>query len=223
MNQRRWLGLILIILGGLIILSNLGFVDMNIGQILLTYWPLLLIGSGLYNLITNPAGRAGGIIILVIGSLFLASNLDQVEFLEYISFWPLVLILAGVWLLLRGRKGAKEVEKDSLNLINIFSGTDSKILSENFKGGSSISIFGGAEIDLRQAKLAGGEAKFDIFAMFGGSDIYVPQDWEIVIKGIPIFGGWDDNTGNQQVKQEDINGTLVINCLVLFGGLDVNN
>ena len=160
-------------------------------------------------------------------ALFLANNLDQVELFEYVSFWPVVLILVGVWLLLRGGKGPIDVEKDSLNLINIFSGTNSRILSNNFRGGSSISIFGGAEIDLREAKLSGGKAKFDIFALFGGSDIYVPQNWEVIIKGIPIFGGWDDNTSNLNRELEEGTDenteTLVINCLVLFGGIDVNN
>ncbi len=223
MNQKRWLGLILILLGSLIVLGNLGIVDMNVWSAIFTYWPLLLVGAGLYNLFTNPAGRVGGVIVLVIGSLFLANNLDQVEIFEYISFWPVVLILVGLWLLFRGGKGPKDVEKDSLNLINIFSGTNSRVISSNFKGGSSISIFGGAEIDLREAQLSGGKAKFDMFALFGGSDIYVPDNWDIVIKGIPIFGGWDDNTGNLKGEAEETVGTLVINCLVLFGGIDVNN
>ena len=223
MQQRRWLGVLLILLGVLIILTNVGVLDLGLWQIFVTYWPLLLIGAGLYNLLTNPAGRFGGLIVLLMGSLFLARNLDQLNVFDYISFWPLVLIFIGVWLLLRGRRGPREIDKSRLNLINIFSGTSSRVVSSNFKGGSSISIFGGAEIDLRESVLDEGRARFDIFALFGGDDIYIPEDWNVVIKGLPIFAGWDDNTRANPGDEEESENTLEINCLLLFGGVDVNN
>jgi len=223
MHQRRWLGVLLILLGVFIILSNVGVLDLGLWQLFATYWPLLLIGAGLYNLLTNPAGRFGGLIILLLGSLFLAGNLDQLNVFEYVSFWPLVLIFIGVWLLLRGHRKPREIDRSRLNLINIFSGTSSRVVSSNFKGGSSISIFGGAEIDLREAVLDGGRAQFDVFALFGGDDIYVPEGWNVVIKGLPIFAGWDDNTRNLSADDAEIESTLEINCLLLFGGVDVNN
>jgi len=85
-------------------------------------------------------------------------------------------------------------------------------------------MFGGSEVDLRDAKQSSGEAKFDVFVMFGGAEITVPKDWEIVIKGLPLFGGMDDKTSAPAREGELVDpSTLVINYLALFGGVEVNN
>ena len=223
MNFKRWLGLILIFLGVLFVLNNAGVVEIGFGELIATYWPLILIFVGLYNLFTNPAGRVGGIIVLLMGGLFLARNLDQLEIFDYVSFWALLLIIFGLWLFLRGGQGSTKVDVETLNLINIFSGSSSKIVSDNFKGGSSISVFGGADIDLREADIDGKEARLDVFAMFGGSDIHVPRNWKVIVKGIPLFGGWDDNTSFSGEESKEESPTLIINCMAIFGGIDVNN
>ncbi len=231
MNGKRILGLILVVFGILIILGNLGLMDIEFWPVISTYWPVVLILAGIYNLLTNPAGKVGGVIVLLAGVFFLLRNLESVDFIAEIGFWPVALILLGIWLLLRGRGRPHEISKDSLNTINIFSGSSSRVISQDFRGGSSISLFGGADIDLREAKMHENSARFDIFAMFGGDDIYVPENWRVIIKGLPIFGGWDDNTGRRKNSDDDNAAenmeteapTLIINCLVIFGGVDVNN
>lgn len=222
MKQKRWLGIFLVLVGVFIILNNVGLVEMGLGELFVTYWPLLLIFAGGYNLVTNPAGRWGGVIVSLIGVFFLINNLGYVETSEYISFWPVVLILIGISLLLRSRDKANAVDKDSLNIISLFAGTNNKVISKNFKGGSSISLFGGADIDFKEAELSGGEAQLDVFVLFGGADIYVPADWQVVIKGLPIFGGWDNKTkhNREAVNRDQI---LTISCLTIFGGIDVKN
>ncbi len=227
MNQRRWIGVILIVLGAFFVLENVGVLD-NFWEILGTYWPFLLILAGAYNIATNPAGKTGGIIVALVGALLLINNLDQVEVFTRISFWPLLLILVGLWFLLQGGKDAEVIDKESLNSIAIFSGNSSKIVSQNFKGGSSVSVFGGTEVDLREANISRGregEVKFDVFAMFGGADIYVPENWQVVVKGIPVFGGLDDKTGDSTQKSENgkEGSTIIINYLAIFGGVDVKN
>lgn len=211
MSQRRWAGVVLIIIAGLIILGNLGVLEKSFWELLATYWPVLLILAGIYNLITSPAGKFGGFVVLMIGSLLLLNNLEQVNLFHHISFWPVLLILVGLWFLFRGGDRPTEINKDSLNSLALFSGSNSKVVSQNFQGGSSITLFGGAEIDLREAKMSGTEAKFDIFAMFGGADIYIPEDWQVVIKGLPLFGGLDNKTSFslQEIGEEPT--TLVIN------------
>jgi predicted membrane protein len=221
-NQKRWIGGILIGIGVLVILGNVGVLE-NFGSLLATYWPALLILAGLFNIFTNPAGKVGGFIVATAGLLLLLNNMDQVQIFTHISFWPLILILAGIWFLLRGSKEPTVVDKDSLNLVALFSGNSSRVVSQGFKGGSSVSVFGGSEVDLSDAELSGGEAKFDVFAMFGGAEITVPEGWEIVIKGLPLFGGLDDKT-SAPPRNGDVNPpTLIINYLALFGGVEVKN
>ncbi|MFN2363611.1 MAG: LiaI-LiaF-like domain-containing protein [Halarsenatibacteraceae bacterium] len=221
MSKSRIFGLILILLGGFIILNNAGMIDLGIGEIISTYWPLILIFAGIYNLLTNPAGRLGGLIVLLIGLFFQMNNLDYIIASEYISFWPVIFILIGVSLLFDSKGKGKEIDREKLNIFNMFSGSEYRIISNNFRGGSSITIFGGADIDLSGANISEGEARLDVFTLFGGADIYVPEDWQVVVKGLPIFGGWDNLT-RQNINHEN-SKVLSVSCLAIFGGVDIKN
>ena len=222
MSQKRWIGTILIGIGVLVILGNVGVLE-NFGGLLATYWPALLILAGGFNIVTNPTGKVGGFIVAAAGLLLLLNNMDQVQIFTHISFWPVILILAGIWFLFRGGKEPTVIDRDSLNLVALFSGNSSRVVSQSFKGGSSVSMFGGSGVDLRDTKLSGGKAKFDVFVMFGGAEITVPKDWEIVIKGLPLFGGMDDKTSAPAREGEVDPPTLVIKYLALFGGIEVKN
>jgi predicted membrane protein len=50
-------------------------------------------------------------------------------------------------------------------------------------------IFGGININLEQAKLAPGKIPLTLLAIFGGFDIIVPEEWNVEVRGIPIFAG----------------------------------
>jgi len=152
MNQKRWIGAILIGIGVLVILGNVGVLE-NFGGLLATYWPALLILAGGFNIVTNPAGKVGGFIVATAGLLLLLNNIDQVQIFTHISFWPVALILAGIWFLFRGGKEPTVIDRDSLNLVALFSGNSSRAVSQSFEGGSSVSMFGGSEVDLRDANV----------------------------------------------------------------------
>jgi len=50
-NSLFW-GVLLFVLGAIFLMNNLGF-DIDIGELFLTYWPLILIAVGLKNLIPH--------------------------------------------------------------------------------------------------------------------------------------------------------------------------
>jgi len=102
----------------------------------------------------------------------------------------LAIIATGLWMLLRpawhpNRSEASEVGGDDLSISQVFSGSARKIESQNFRGGKADVVFGSAEIDLRAARLAGGQAVLVLSAVFGGIEVYVPRDWQIVLEGRP--------------------------------------
>mgnify|MGYP000545247364 CR=1 FL=1 len=51
--------------------------------------------------------------------------------------------------------------------------------------------------------------------------MFVPSNWRVQVTGVPVFGGWSNKTN--KVEVDDNNPVLKINCLVLFGGMEVKN
>jgi putative Mn2+ efflux pump MntP len=49
----------------------------------------------------------GPIVLIVIGILFLLSNLDIIEFRRLIRFWPALLIVLGIYMLYERLAGAR--------------------------------------------------------------------------------------------------------------------
>jgi predicted membrane protein len=76
---------------------------------------------------------------------------------------------------------------------------------------------GGCEIDLRQAAIDG-EAVIDVFALWGGIEIRVPDDWTVIGQVTPFMGGYDDKTRSRPGSGAH---RLVIRGMVVMGGVEV--
>ncbi len=81
-------------------------------------------------------------------------------------------------------------------------------------------VFGGAELDLRQARLESHEVTIDVKAVFGGVDIVVPDDVIAIVDGTAVFGGFDDKVSSSQPAQ----GAPVVRIggKAVFGGVSVH-
>ncbi|WP_069648921.1 LiaF transmembrane domain-containing protein [Caloranaerobacter ferrireducens] len=223
MNGKKIFGILLVVIGVFLLLGETGIIDITIRDIISGYWPLILVVIGLYKLFTNSISKITGIILIIIGILLQLKVSEYFNIFEYDLFWPIVIILLGIWILLFYKRDRWKVSsKDVLSAFALFSGFNIKNSSQSFKGGNITSIFGGVEVDLREASiLKEQEARIDILIAFGGAEIFVPQGWNVVIKGTPIFGGWENKTVNNNF---DTNSpTLIINSFVMFGGFEVKN
>ena len=78
---------------------------------------------------------------------------------------------------------------------------------------------GGCEIDLRQASIDG-EAVIDVFALWGGIEIRVPEDWTVVSRVMPILGGVEDKT---RPPQTAAGKRLVVRGFVVMAGVEMKN
>jgi len=61
-----------------------------------------------------------------------------------------------------------------------------------FRTGSqlnSLAIMGGDEIDLRDAEIDGGGLTLNLYALMGGSTIYLPDSVDVEVSGFSIMGG----------------------------------
>jgi hypothetical protein len=102
----------------------------------------------------------------------------------------------------------------------LLGGVKRRCASRDFRGGDATAVMGGCEIDLREAKIASGEAVLDVFALWGGIDLKVPPDWAVVVRGTPILGAIEDETTAAGVPKRV---TLVIKGFVIMGGVGVKN
>jgi len=62
----------------------------------------------------------------------------------------------------------------------------------------------------------------EITTIFGGVSLKVPENVQIEISGIPIFGGWEDKT--RQVNKENAHQPIIyLKCVTIFGGVEVTD
>jgi Domain of unknown function (DUF1707) len=75
------------------------------------------------------------------------------------------------------------------------------------------------ELDLREAEIEGGGLTLNLFALMGGSNIYVPDSVEVEIGGFSIMGG-HEQIGNERTPRP---GAPVIRIRVytLMGGASI--
>ncbi len=220
-----WLALILIAVGTLFLLDNLNVFD--IGDFW-EFWPVILIAVGLSKLTgSNFQDKSSASVLIGIGVLFLLLNLDILYWDEIWQFWPLILILIGVSIIFKHKTqsesdGSKHSE-NRVDVVAIFGGNSKRITSDHFEGGNITALFGGAKLDFGGAKLAEGENVLDVFSMFGGTEIRIPEDWNVQIKGVPIFGGFEDGRRNIPAEKKTKDRVLIIKGFVVFGGLELQD
>jgi predicted membrane protein len=223
-----WLSLGLILIGIYLLLENFGI--LYLGN-LWNYWPLILVAVGLIKLIgSNFKDIYSPVIMIVVGFVFFLLTMNYLYWDQVWQFWPLILIVIGgkiIWnhYLRENRPGYRESmsSEDRIDSVSIFSGREARLNSERFEGGNITSVFGGAEIDFNGSRLAPGKSILDVFIMFGGAELYVPRNWNVVMKGMPIFGGFEDARKNLPTEEFSSEDVLIIKGLILFGGLTVKD
>jgi Domain of unknown function (DUF1707)/Cell wall-active antibiotics response 4TMS YvqF len=83
-----------------------------------------------------------------------------------------------------------------------------------------LAVFGGAELDLREAALPGREITIDAVAVFGGVSITVPPEMRVIDTGSAIMGGRDISGETTESGRPDA-PVLRITGTCVFGGVEV--
>jgi hypothetical protein len=239
-------GLFIVALGIVFLLDQEGIVSAD--YMFHFFWPAIFIFFGLEaaSCRTNAARRNLGLVITGIGVLMLLSTLNLVRFrIGFELIWPVALICLGVWVILRALthagtagggfaflgswaehlnqwRGSDSMDSQFENL-SVFAGVKRRITSKNFRGGNVLAIFGGFQIDLTHADIEGDSAVITANACMGGGEIRVPETWVVDIQGVPILGGFVDET--HQIPPTDPAKTkrLVVKGIALMGGVAIKN
>jgi len=227
LNRNAIVGLIFILIGTVFLLDNLDIISWHYRRYIFQ-WENILIIIGAVLILNKENVKTGGI-LMGIGVLLNFDDWFNLH-VDIFDLWPLVFVVAGIAIVNRNKETKDDkydpntgnLDANKINDTAIFGGGDKVVNSANFKGGSLTAIFGGSTIDLTQAKLADGRNEIDVFYMFGGSKIRVPQDWSVQLNVTGIFGGMSDRRKLID-PQADGNKELVIRGTAIFGGAEVTN
>lgn len=226
-NNRAIIGVVLVLVGLFLVLRNTGIFPDFIDHVIFS-WPMLLVAVGLV-MTLGGAEKTAGVIVMAVGSFFLIPTIFRETFHAYNMFWPSIFIIIGVIFIVSKRKGFNSVVSkgvigdDYVDYVNVFSGGERQIVSENFRGGRISAVFGGMELDLTKAKLAPGRNELEIACVFGGATIIVPDDWYVTIEVTPVLGGFSDSRKLIHGRSIEMTKQLVIKGAVVFGGGEVKS
>lgn len=187
------------------------------------WWTLFIIVPCIIDMLQKRVntGNLAGIIIGVI--LLLKAQDILPDIFSWSFIFPALIAFVGLVVIFRSffpRKGEPKMTHctgDIKNIAAIFGGQDARPTNEVFNGSEISAIFGGVELDLRQA-IINQDVVINITTVFGGVDIFVPANTNIKVNSVPIFGG----VSNKAITNANMNcPTIYINATCIFGGVEV--
>jgi predicted membrane protein len=226
-SNRVIIGVILVLAGLFLVIRNTGIFPDFIDNVIFS-WPMLLVTIGVVMTLA-ASEKTAGIIVMAVGGFFMIPMIFRETFHMYNMFWPAIFIIVGIIFIVSRRKGWNAgstkgmTGDDFIDYVNVFSGGERQIVSQNFKGGRISSVFGGIELDLTKAKLAPGRNEIEIACVFGGATIIVPDNWYVTIEVTPVLGGFSDSRKLSPGRTVDPASQLVIKGAVVFGGGEVKS
>src|SRR3972149_5320548 len=148
MSWRTFVGVVLLVFGAGFLLDQLQVIEF--GALPPPGWPLIIIPLAIIQLVTRSVAPSVSIFLLLVGAYLQVAQLDMLPFDLGQIFWPSLLILAGVYLVLTRsmQRPAESSLDDRINSFVIFGGTEPRLESKQFTGGSAEVLFGGAGIAL---------------------------------------------------------------------------
>ena len=225
-----FIGIGLVLIGGGLLLDTFNIIEFS--STLGMWWPSLLMIVAVVQLASGNGSMLGSGILFLVGAMLQANKFDWLPGGFWSTFWPVILILVGIsfigsrW----KKKDTKHFDPNHIGRVNvegsrvdktaIFTGFDTRVGSKDFTGGELNAIFGGIEIDLRDAVIQQKTAILDVTAIFGGVELHVPPEWNVITKGTPIFGGIDDKS--LRTPADAGAPVLMINATAIFGGIEIH-
>ncbi|MBI4914194.1 MAG: hypothetical protein HY823_15810 [Acidobacteria bacterium] len=213
-------GVFIIVAGLGLTLDNL-FPSNRIASFVFRLWPAIFIAIGWTKLrAERESGSFGAYALIAAGLLGLMVTLGSGHFEDFIG--PAILLAVGIWIVLKALKQHRGVPaelqaSEAFQSCTAILGGCVRRPSGAFKGAELTAVFGGFQLDLRKAEIQGDSARVDVFALFGGGNIRVPDGWEVRNEVTAIAGGVDDKSAPPGVPGPK----LILTGMVLFGGVEI--
>ena len=221
MKSILW-GVVLVLLGVLVGTNSLGITNIDI--FFDGWWSLFIIIPCFIGLFSNE-DKTGNIIGLLVGVILL---LGMNDILDLDKIWklivPSIIVIIGLSLIFKNSFNSKV--NDKINKLNkeknsddnyfvAFSGQDVNLSNKKFNGSDVTACFGGIKLDLREVIIEK-DIVINASSIFGGINILVPDDVNVIVKSTSIFGGVTNKKENTNSKKN-----IYINAMCMFGGVDI--
>lgn len=221
MNRRplaqSLLGVAVVAIGVAALLDQLDLVDVSLGDLVATWWPLAVIAVGVAALATVPRAWVGPAGVVAVGVLLQLGQLDLLDVNLWGLLWPIAIILVGLSLITR--LGTPGTDDAVVNSAVLWWGSERRSTSQAFRGGSLTAVMGGIEVDLRGADIVD-RAEIAVFALWGGVEITVPPTWRVTVTGLPLLGGFENTT---TPPLDPTAPELVVHVTTIMGGAEVKS
>lgn len=228
-STRLLVGLWIIALGAIFLAGNLGWIDTH--KVFRVFWPLLFVLIGT-SMISQPGAsrtRRWGWVFIGVGIWIFADKIGWIDVSLWQLAFPVTLLGLGGMLVWRAFSGPpdKSLPADGLEdhaeyvrSFAVMSGTELRPVSRPFRGADLSAVMAGIKLDLSDARMEGDSAVIEVFAFWGGMEIYVPPDWTVTSKVVTLMGGFTDKrrpTSTVPTKN------LIISGFVVMSGIEVKN
>ncbi len=217
-------GVVLVVVGVIFALNSFNITNINV--FFDGWWTLFIIVPCLISLFSQY-DKTASIVGLCIGVFLLlcCQNIIDFDILWKLAI-PVIIVIIGVKLIFGGVFGRKSdkvmntAKSDGAYIRNVtatFSGQNINCDGEFFQGAELNAIFGGVKCDLRNA-IIDKDCAINATAIFGGVDIFLPDNVNVKVNSNSIFGGVSNKKGNNTKENSP---TVYINGTCLFGGVDI--
>jgi predicted membrane protein len=219
-------GLVIIAVGTVLLLNQFGVFPYHF---VAHFWPVVLIVVGLIKIFTSKdRGEMVFGACLIGAGIILQTNSLGITHITWGQAWPLFIIVVGLMVVahaLSGKSCGKPVEtlEADIDSFYVFGGGERNVNAKDFRSAKLFAVFGGYQVDLTRAEMAGNEAYIEANAVFGGGEIRVPISWRVVLQGMGVAGGYSDKTQHVQSDPSTPTKTLYVRGVAVFGGVEVKN
>ena len=219
---RAFFGVTIVALGGVLLLRNLEIIKFDSWNVFWgTVWAAGLVLAGLVTIVSSRKllTRVWGLLLMAAGVSIGLNAYGVIDVSIWKLFWPVVLIAVGLMMVFSigsaNRKRAEESSTDDNEKVAIFYGEQSRVRGD-YTGGSATAIFGGVDLDLRQANIKDGTI-IDVFTFCGGININLPDDVIVKNEVRGVLGGSDDKTMSKPSAKK----TIYLKGECVLGGLEI--
>jgi predicted membrane protein len=236
-STRLIVGVLIMLLGGTLLADNLGWIEAR--HVLRSLWPLVLVAIGI-TMIRHPQQRRSrewGWVLTTVGLWIFLGKIGWVHISLGQLLLPAIFLFVGGVLVFRSLRGPDDsVPKSKLDELSgeaaasdhaefvrsfaMLSGIELRPVSRPFRGADLNAVMGGIKLDLSSARMEGDSAVIEVFAFWGGVEIYVPPDWTVTSEVTTLLAGFIDKRRPTSVVPTK---TLVIKGMVVMSGVEIKN